>query len=110
MKALSTIFECCGYDGPQDFNNQSSIANCCQTNKDVGCALKTIDSIEKNAIQVILIPNVVVLVLELIMIITIPILVSRIRRSKDFAKNKEVNYLVPTNEYRQSYGSNGLRS
>lgn len=114
MKALSTIFECCGADGPNDFVNQTIVDDCCMSKVYVGCGDKTVDTIKNDGIQIILIPNVVFLVLELILILVIPCLVTSIKnagRRRD-AEDRfhddstgRVNYLRPTTEFRKSYGS-----
>lgn len=108
MKALSTIFECCGADGPHDFVDQTIVDDCCLSKVYVGCGDKTVDTIKNDGISIILIPNVVFLVLELILILVIPCLVISIKKQRrtdsEDAKGR-VNYLRPTTEFRKSYGS-----
>ena len=110
MKALSTVFECCGSTGPNDFVNQTYVDKCCISKVYVGCAEKTVDTIKTNGVEIILIPNVVFLVLELILILVIPCLVTSIRQAKRRRSSyqdvdRRVNYLRPTTEFRKSYGS-----
>ncbi len=109
MKVLSTVFECCGSAGPNDFFNQTNVETCCVSTKYVGCAEKTVETIKSNAVEIVLIPNVVFLVLELILILVIPCLVTSIRQAKRRRSyedtDRRVNYLRPTTEFRKSYGS-----
>lgn len=109
MRAFSKIFDCCGATGPQDFVNVSLISQCCEK-KDfisyVGCADKTVDTVSTNAVEFILAPNVAFLLLELILIVLIPFLVSRIKREHRYEhSDRNINYLRPTTEFRKSYGS-----
>ena len=111
MKAFSKIFDCCGAIGPQDFANKSLISECCYiTNNSSeaygGCADKAVDTVTKNGVQLILVPNMAFIILELILIVLIPFLISRIKRQRKYEhEERNINYLKPTTEFRRSYGS-----
>lgn len=80
MTAISNVFDCCGYDGPNDFSSNATIAEeCCK--KEVpqsGCNKKSIDGIEKNAINLLIIPSAVILGIEFFVFITVPFLIGRV--------------------------------
>ena len=107
MRALSSVFDCCGANGSQDFLNKTLIGKCCHTDEQfagIGCADKTVDAIKTNGINIVLIPNSILLGIELLFILTIPMLISKIKR-KDKYMDRQVNYLRPTSEFRKSYGT-----
>lgn len=108
MRAFSTVFDCCGANGPQDFVNETYVVKCCVV-KDyqefVGCADKTVETVTSKGILIFLAPNATLLGVELILIIMIPFLISRIKREKKYRQDRNINYLRPTTEFRKSYGS-----
>lgn len=108
MKALSAVFKCCGANGSNDFQNQTLVNQCCDTSKEffnVGCADKTVDTVTSNAIDIVLIPNSVLLGFELLLILSIPFLIGKIKRKGKYYEDRQVNYLRPTSEFRKSYGT-----
>lgn len=105
MKALSTVFECCGINGPSDFLNQTFVNDCCANKTTDGCAQKTIDTLTNSGVNIVLIPNGILLGIELILIILVPFLISQIKRRKRRESDRQINYLRPTTEFRKSYGS-----
>ena len=109
MKALSSVFECCGSNGPQDFLNTTFVEDCCISKVYVGCGDKLVDTLKTNGIEIILIPNMILLGIELLLILIIPCLIFGIHYTKDLKNreqnNERVNYLRPTTEFRKSYGS-----
>jgi hypothetical protein len=80
LKSISDVFKCCGDKGPGDFKNTTA---CC---KDAlitkGCTDETIKVIKDNAINLLVIPSVIILVVELLGLIMVPFLIGRIRKEK----------------------------
>merc|ERR1719468_1135172 len=81
MKTISTAFDCCGYEGP--LNNATTAEDCCKVNKDKtipkqGCNEKSINKIEKNALNFLIIPSAIILGIEVFVFITVPFLIGRV--------------------------------
>lgn len=81
MHGLSDVFKCCGAKGPGDFAdvNTTLTGDCC-VNKNPnqpGCANKTVDDVEKNVVNLLVIPTAIILVIEFFAIITVPFLVGK---------------------------------
>lgn len=83
IKGLSELFQCCGSTSRADFRNQTISYQCCINSTSIGCGEKTIDSINDNAVNLVFIPNGVILVFELLLILMVPFLIARISRSKE---------------------------
>lgn len=81
MKGLSDLFQCCGANGPKDFTSASSVENCCFNKNNVtytvGCADKTINDVEKNVVNLLVIPSAVILGIEFFAIIMVPFLAGK---------------------------------
>jgi hypothetical protein len=101
LKFLSELFECCGAQGPQDFTYNTTFRyECCFNNYTNGCTEKTISSVINNSTNIIIIPNSIILGLELILIILVPCLIGRISRSKRQRQEEErVINIKPTNYF-----------
>lgn len=82
MKGLSDIFQCCGSNDRSDFVEPSAATQCCMNNTSIGCGPKIIGTISNNVVDIVIIPNVTILVFELILILMVPLFVSRINKSK----------------------------
>lgn len=81
MRILSDIFICCGYDGPQDFVYNTTFATeCCKQGTYKGCADTIVNEIKSNGINLVVIPNFVILGFEFVIILLVPFLIGRIRR------------------------------
>lgn len=105
MIALNDAFRCCGVYGPMDFKYNVS-SQCCHIDTNNGCSSYVVDTVKSNAIKIILIPNSVILVMELIFILMVPFLIMRIKRRNEVNnESKGINYMVPTTEFRQNYGT-----
>lgn len=84
MKAMSTLFHCCGANGPSDFTNSTVALECCHTDAtgkvlyEEGCADKTVNLIRKNALNFLVKPSGVILGIELFAIIMVAFLIGRI--------------------------------
>ena len=82
MKDLSVLFKCCGANGPEDFKNQTLV-----TDKTVcfdykgeyanGCGKKSVNTIENNVINLIVIPSSIILGIEFFAMIMVPFLVGK---------------------------------
>jgi hypothetical protein len=77
LKLISEIFQCCGASGPGDFKNVTFITECCAHDDKIGCGDKTVNDIKENGVNVIIIPNVIILAFELIIIIMVPFLLGK---------------------------------
>lgn len=96
LKFLSELFQCCGANSPSDFKNSTYVTECCSGSYKHGCADKTIESFKKNGVNLIIIPNSIVLGLEFIIILLVPFLIGRISRARNSYEENERN-IKPTN-------------
>jgi hypothetical protein len=82
MESLSSLFECCGANGPNDFKNVEDRYKCCDVRKNstLGCGDKIVKSIKGNYVGFIVVPNSLILGIELFAIVTVPFLIGRIGR------------------------------
>jgi hypothetical protein len=81
MLGLSKIFKCCGNSGSSDFNSTSTIIKCCENeNVIIGCTEKIVSVITDNSINYLIIPSSVILIIELIVIIVTPFIISHISK------------------------------
>ena len=84
MLTIATAFDCCGYNGPNDFKNNMTIAQeCCQLSQNGtipldGCNDKSIDTVEKLTVGLLIIPSCFILAFELFVIIMTPFLIGKI--------------------------------
>lgn len=101
LKFLSELFECCGAEGPQDFTYNTTFRyECCFKNYTNGCTDKTISSVKSNGVNIIIIPNSIILGFELILVVLVPCLIGRIGRVKRRQQEEErVINIRPTNYY-----------
>lgn len=86
LHVISEVFKCCGVNGPQDFDilPVELRDNCCfDMNYQKGCADKVVNDINNNSLEFIIIPNIVVLSVELIIIIAVPFLIGRLSKAKE---------------------------
>ena len=85
---ISRLFHCCGANGPDDIKNSTVALECCHVDNDTnavynqGCADVTVDLLKKNALNFLLIPSCVILLVELYAILIIPVLIGICRRHK----------------------------
>ena len=86
LKAISTIFNCCGVNGPNDFTNSTIALECCHSDGATkmfvyqdGCANKSVASLMK----LIFIASVVIWSIELFLLIMIPFLICSLRKVHD---------------------------
>jgi hypothetical protein len=112
MRSFSELFKCCGANNSSDFINEYLIDECCiQRNQsliNVGCSNQVVTFVKSNAIQIVLVPNAIILIIELITILFVPFLINKIRRLKKISIEKTHNesYLMPTTDYyNRDYGS-----
>lgn len=98
LKLISEIFECCGANGPQDFtlNTTYAIECCANRNYLFGCSDKTISTFKSNGVNLIVIPNSVILGFEFLIILLVPFLIGRISRSRASEEERIIN-VKPTN-------------
>lgn len=85
MLSISNSLKCCGSTGLSDFNNTSSQLYCTNTvtNSTVGCSSAVYDLIKKYSLYGIIIPTSILLFIELVIIVSTPILIFRVNRSSD---------------------------
>lgn len=79
---MSDIFKCCGYNDSSDYLLPPTRLECCVDVTQPGCADKVVKTFNDEAVNIIIIPNAVVLALELIFIIAVPFLIGRITKAK----------------------------
>lgn len=84
MKGLSGLFDCCGNEGPGDFNSTMLADKCCQLNaknmtSQSGCGNASISEVKDNAINLVIIPSAIILLVELFALIMVPCLVGKSR-------------------------------
>jgi hypothetical protein len=87
MLALSKIITCCGDKGPSDFSNRTEINNlCCASNSPTlkGCTSKLTTEIDSHANSYLVIPSGIILVVELIIIASTPLLSRSILKEADY--------------------------
>lgn len=83
MKGFSAVFECCGIDGPSDFNNATIAQECCSIDKETarifqdGCKIKSVKEF-RTGLNSMLIPSLLILVLEIFIISMVPFLIGRV--------------------------------
>lgn len=65
MKALSTLFNCCGFNGTNDFTKVEIKIQCCLAKQMIGCGQHSIDVLKNWTLHFFVIPSCVVLVIEL---------------------------------------------
>lgn len=83
--ALSELFKCCGAEGPDDFFNATLVTQCCKSEayKD-GCNNKVIKEIEAITSNLLVVPSVILLVIELFSIIMVPFLMGAVKRRSGY--------------------------
>ena len=82
FKTLSTTFKCCGVNNYQDFKLNGTV--CCDVDKDkiipndnVGCRDKSIQMVKENAINLLIIPSGIILVVELFALSMVPCMIGK---------------------------------
>lgn len=75
---LSDVFDCCGANGPDDFKNATLVSTCCVGDEQIGCNERIVSTVKENSVNIVLIPNSIILVFEFIIIIMVPFLIGRI--------------------------------
>lgn len=85
MKGLSSVFHCCGDKGFNDFRNTTIAEECCEPNANtkelytIGCTDKSIESIKDNAVNLLIIPSAIILVIELFALVMVPCIIGKSR-------------------------------
>ena len=78
MRNLSSVFKCCGANGPWDFTNATFSFECCAPEDyQVGCTDKIIKDVVEYSIHMIVVPSVIILLVEIFAILMVPILICR---------------------------------
>ena len=69
FRSFSILYKCCGANGPYDFNSADLVDNCCDRQEIYrdGCTSKVIGKLRKNAKSYIVIPNGLIVCVELIL-------------------------------------------
>jgi hypothetical protein len=83
LLSVSKVFKCCGADNVEDLpsiQREKCCTNYATAKYKNGCTPVIIDDIKSNAFNLIVIPSLVVLVVELFGIILVPFLIGRIRK------------------------------
>lgn len=108
LRILSDIFICCGYNGPQDFVYNTTYATvCCKEGTYKGCADTIVSEIKTNGINIVVIPNFIILGFEFIIILLVPFLIGRIRRQdRRYLEDEGSINVKPTSYYNANYNRN----
>ena len=105
LKFLSQLFECCGANNLNDFTNKTMIEMCCVQNTTNGCSDKIISTVKTDGANIIIIPNAVILLFEFLILISVPLLISRVSRLVKTRRDEEdESYVRPTTQAKK-YGS-----
>lgn len=81
MRGLSSLFQCCGAQGPQEFVLSTNRVACCSNwMLTQGCAQPSVDWLRKWAIFLLVLPTAVILAIELSTLIGVPFLVQSITK------------------------------
>lgn len=81
MFVISDLFQCCGYNGPNDFIDPAN-KKCCQSpTSNAGCGQLAPDKLKTSAINFLVIPSAIILFIEFVQIVAVPILAAKIIRS-----------------------------
>jgi hypothetical protein len=83
MLALSNFCECCGFNGASDFSRDVAM-ECCAKPSDQkdGCAQKSYDQLKSVSFNLIIVPSLVILAIELFAILVVPFLIGK--RGSDY--------------------------
>lgn len=101
FKIISQFFSCCGAESPSDFNKTLQQECCYGQTQVYGCSQQLISTVKTHGINVIIIPNSVILCFEFLLILIVPFLIGRITkgRRQDDDEEDRVN-VKPTTYYR----------
>lgn len=85
FKALSNTFHCCGVNSYKDFTLNGTV--CCDIdeetkkipNENVGCRDKSVELVKENAINLLIIPSAIILVVELFALSMVPCMIGKER-------------------------------
>jgi hypothetical protein len=103
FRLVSELFTCCGAGSPADFNKTLAAQCCIQPMPIYGCSDRAVSVVKRNGINIIIIPNSVILCFEFILILVVPFLIGRItkgRRNELEEEDRMIN-IKPT-----TYGGN----
>lgn len=104
MRLLSDIFICCAYNGPDDFKLNTTFATvCCKEGTTKGCGDTIVNEIKTNGINIVVIPNFIILGFEFAIIILVPFLIGRIRRHRQYLEEEGSINVKPTSYYNANY-------
>jgi hypothetical protein len=82
FRLVSELFECCGAASPADFNKTLADRCCVQPMPIYGCSDRAVSVVKRNGINIIIIPNSVILCFEFILILIVPFLIGRITKGR----------------------------
>jgi hypothetical protein len=99
FKGLSSVFDCCGANGPSDFLNQTLVTEkiCCEKGdpNQKGCASQSVDEVQKNVINLVMIPSAVILGIEFFAMLTVPFLIGKagsLKRENEYEATNAYSY------------------
>ena len=96
MKTMSDMYKCCGAYGPEDFNNQGDIKNCCSNEpQQSGCGRKSNNVVRQVFDLAFVLPNSIVLAFEFIVVLMASFLVyNSIKKKNKITDEHEFNKKV----------------
>lgn len=105
LRLISDIFQCCGANGPQDFSyNKTYATECCVGSYTIGCSDKTVSSVKSNGVNIIVIPNSIILGFEFLIILLVPFLIGRISSERRRYNEERIINIKPTT-FSSTYGN-----
>lgn len=84
LRDVSSIFKCCGANGPSDFVNASLAEQCCFGDYDIGCTDKVVKDVVDYSTSLIVIPTILISIVEFLAIVMVPILICRISKRSGY--------------------------
>ena len=99
MLYFSKVFECCGFNGPDDINDQ----NCCFSNTTSGCSDKLITEFKSLGQSFLVTYNGFAIAIEFFIILCVPFLLQKINHLM-YYKNKHITYIYPSSRNNHMLG------
>ncbi len=84
MKNISSLFECCGSNSPNDIKTQENRLLCCSNAVVNGCMPTINNLIKRYSNYYIIIPTAIILFIELCALVFVPILICQITSERQY--------------------------
>ena len=103
FKLVSQMFDCCGAHSPADFSKSLTQMCCHEAQPIYGCSDRLVAVVKRNGLNIIIIPNSVILCFEFILILIVPFLIGRITKGRRRELEEEDDRII--NIKPTTYGS-----